>query len=660
MCSTTTTTVPANFVVHLAPFFTEGAAMGPNLLAALRQVSYLSGEAFVVDNTVPESQRPACGHNYVATGHRGYCSPAEETERFGAAREYLAARIASREFLLPNNQLNLKLSPYSDEGVFARVLNILDSVTDSTETEMDTLAQEIYLKAFERRRDELARTSAREKLKITGWDPRPEQLGGEAFRHELERAAASEEVLQQTKMQAALARDTFITQEAPALPLAATVQLLRLARLRFGDDKCLLAGVVFAQVQEVTHASAVCVRFQGVDIPYGRKGLVRAEPGLARCPSKFHASRRAPYDFICRMWREGECQRHLGLIGAAQVPFMCGLPPFFAGDTTAGEDYCLGGSKVQAAFLGNQEHDGGFHLSWYNRRDAASIANSEDLYQTPTLVVLRDLVRRSLGGKSFHLTGVADPVGPLMELCVTTSELKLVQGQKRNGPATGGHAYISWALPPRGMALVVAARNTILPNAPPDASFSPHFSAAILGPRLLPHLKSPQCVEVARLLRQQGCDMEAVWAAFARAHEVLREKTSPADLGWNVYENAAGLMGQHKTSHMLLEVLGFKAVVCSPALGLEDRLPATPYCGPRASADLRAFGNDLSPLKSSVGLAPFNISGTKGEALSHCMTAATYRRLCATEEEQEAAEKAAAKEMKAAGAAAMLLPAGVL
>jgi len=648
--------IPGEFVVHLAPFFTEGAAMGPNLLAALREASYLSSEAFVIDNTVPDSQRPPCGHHYVATGDAPTCSPAEEAEKYGAARQYLAASIASREFLLPDDQLSLQLSPYSDAGVLARILHILGSVADSPEAEQARLGQEVYLKAFERKSKELARLAARAKLDITGWDPRPGQPRAEEFQREVALAIASEKVRQETEAHAVHARDTFTTDEMPKLPLEATVQLLRLARRRFGDHEK-LARVVFAQVQEVTHASAACVRFDGVDVPYGRSGLVRATPDSTRCPSKHHVSRSAPYNLIRRMWREGECQRHLGLVGSAQVPFMCGLPPFFAGDTTAGEDYCLGGSKVQAAFLGDQSHDCGFHVSWYNRRDAISIATSNDCYQTPSLPVLRGLVERSLRGDSFHLEGVG-AVGPLLEVRITTAELKLVQGQKRNGPAVGGHAYISWAQPARGMAVTTAARNTILPGAPPDASFSPHFSAAILGPRLLPHLKSPHCVEVARSLQRQGCNMEAVWTAFANAHELLRAKTSPAELGWDLYEEAAALMGQHKTSHVLLEVLGFKAIVCSPALGLEDHLPTTPYCGPCAPASLRALGNDTTPLKSPGGLATFDISGTAGDALSHCMTAATYRKLCATEEEQAAAESAVEKAMTDVGAAAMLLPMG--
>lgn len=648
--------IPSDFVVHLAPFFTEGAAMGANLLVALRKASYLSSEAFVIDNTVPDSQRPPCGHHYVATGDAPTCSEAEEAEKYGAARQYLAASIASREFLLPDNQLSLQLSPYSDAGVLARILHLLGSLADSPEAEQARLAQEIYLKASERKSKELARLAARAKLGITGWDPRLGQPGGEEFKREVAFAVASEEVLRDAEVHAVLVRDNFSTKEVPKLPLEATVQLLRLARQRFGDNEK-LARVVFAQVQEVTHASAACVRFSGMDIPYGRSGLVRATPDSTRCPSKHHASRSAPYSLIRRMWRVGECQRHLGLVGSALVPFMCGLPPFFAGDTTAGEDYCLGGSKVQVAFLGDQSHDCGFHLSWYNRRDAASIATSSDCYQTPSLPVLRDLVERSLRGDSFHLEG-AGHVGPLLEVRITTSELKLVQGQKRNGPAAGGHAYISWALPALGTAVVTAARNTILPGVLPDASFSPHFSAAILGPRLLPHLKSPHCVEVARSLQQQGCDMEAVWTAFANAHELLRAKTSPAELGWDVYEEAAALMGQHKTSHMLLEVLGFKAIVCSPALGLEDHLPTTPYCGPCAPASLRALRNDTTPLKSPGGLATFDIKGTAGEALSHCMTAATYRKLCATEEEQAAVESAVEKAMTAVGAAAILLPMG--
>merc|ERR1712007_313867 len=104
-------------------------------------------------------------------------------------------------------------------------------------------------------------------------------------------------------------------------------------------------------------------------------------------------------------------------------------------------------------------------------------------------------------------------------------------------------------------------------------------------------------MEVAQRLQSEGCSMDKIWEAFAKAHVDVREALSPPALGWNTYEDAAGLMGMNKTSHVLTEVLGFKTVVASPQLAEEDRLPSTVYCGSNASAELRALEFDLTPLR---------------------------------------------------------------
>merc|ERR1739848_398282 len=112
------------------------------------------------------------------------------------------------------------------------------------------------------------------------------------------------DIKDQAQVHAEEERSSFIKYKVPELPLAETVRLLHLAVGRFGSIDALVR-VLFAQVQEVTHASFVVARFDGQEIPYGRAGMVAAKAGSTCCPSVYHASRLPPFELICRMWESG-------------------------------------------------------------------------------------------------------------------------------------------------------------------------------------------------------------------------------------------------------------------------------------------------------------------------------------------------------------------
>ena len=126
-----------------------------------------------------------------------------------------------------------------------------------------------------------------------------------------------------------------------------------------------------------------------------------------------------------------------------------------------------------------------------------------------------------------------------------------------------------------------------------------------------------------------------VWSVVFEAHDAVRDAYSPAELGWNKYEEAAALMGKNNLTHLLLEALGHKAMVGSERLLAEDRLPPTVYCGPGSSDALRANGMDLSPLQDAAAFDVYNVAGTCRESFSGAMRAETYRAGCQPLQEEQ-------------------------
>lgn len=624
------------YTLHLLPFYTEGCALGRNLEDALDQALLLSLQnPYVIEKEAPNMS--PVGHNYVDV--EGVAPPlmSQEVEvaKFANVRTYLRQCIATDSFMLPDYPLELEHSPYSDAGVLARIVDVLSHIKADELSESLRLEMIKHAEAYQKAKRDKALEVARQKLGIKGFDPWPDQPQGQLFLREKEGAAADVSVLDYAIEQAEVARAAWRANKWD-LPLDDLMLYMELAKQRFGTVET-IARVTFAQLQEITHASAAVVCFQEdgrapIENGYGRHGLVRASPDSARCPSLHHESRMAPFAVLRAMWQRGECQRLLGITGNGQAPFMPGVPPFFAGDITAGESYCRGAPADKGAFLGNQCADGGLHISWYNRRHGFALALSRDRYRTPKRNILVGWVKRALSGETWTLDRLGE-VGPRLKVRVDSRDLVLLQGQKRNSGPSGGHVYVSWKLSSESLVMAKAARATILPDAPPDASFYLHLTIGALGPRTLPHLKSPVCMQaVDAIYHQHGDDapgiMATVWSVFFEAHDAVRAAYSPAQLGWDKYEEAAALMGQKKVSHLLLETLGHKAMVGSKRLVAEDRLPPTVYCGPGSSDTLRAKGMDLSPLQNAAAFDVYKVEETCRESFSAAMCAETYRDLC--------------------------------
>ena len=339
------------------------------------------------------------------------------------------------------------------------------------------------------------------------------------------------------------------------------------------------------------------------------------------------------------MWHTGECQSLLGITGDGQAPFLAGVPPFFAWDITPRESYGRGAPVDKRAFLGNQSADGGLHITYYARRDGKALATSRRQYRTPKRSIIVDWVKRARNNQKWTL-GKFGEVGPRLIMRVNSRHLMLLQGQKRNSGPTAGHVYVTWKLADQDHEMTKTARAILLPEAPPDASFYAHLTIGTLGPKTLPHLKSPIFMEAVNAVYDKHGDdapriMGMVWSVVFEAHDAVRAAYSPAELGWDKYEEAAALMGQKKLSHLLLETLGHKAMVGSEKLVAEDRLPLTVYCGPGSSDALRANGMDLSPLQDAAAFDVYNVAGTCRESFSGAMRAETYRAGCQPLQEKQ-------------------------
>ena len=89
---------------------------------------------------------------------------------------------------------------------------------------------------------------------------------------------------------ASQASSRFLQDEAPGLPLQHAVELVTLARQRFGGVER-LCEAVYAQCQEIVLFALTATEIDGHMCPAGRAGMLR---GTRTEPAWFHASRREP------------------------------------------------------------------------------------------------------------------------------------------------------------------------------------------------------------------------------------------------------------------------------------------------------------------------------------------------------------------------------
>lgn len=396
-------------------------------------------------------------------------------------------------------------------------------------------------------------------------------------------------------------------------------QLLQLAAHRFGSIAT-LAKAIFAQLQEITHVGMSLVNFDGEEICYGRGGATKAAAGSVTTPTYYHKNREIPYKILLEMWEHGKVQKLLGLKGNSLVLNMC--------DTPANE--------------------GGFCLTLFDRGEL-TLSGS---YPVPDEGVVKKLTQQSLLGQPIHLNGMG-ACGPRCCISIKQNELKLVRGQSLHSAQVGGYAYVVWGLGADGIALAAAGRKTIMPDSP--LPHAPLLCAAALGPRFLPHLKSPYCSAVGAALEKTRTpdDMESIWEAFVTAHTGICDMFSPEELGWRTHEEAAHAMCQKTLGASIPDILGTSTVVASPSLVLEDCLPETVYCGPRASKALRNHGWDLGPVTDIEKYSTYGMAN--GRSLLHTMTAETYFRLLPAEAEQEVAVEGFTEKLRAVGAARLLV-----
>ena len=362
--------------------------------------------------------------------------------------------------------------------------------------------------------------------------------------------------------------------------------------------------------------------------------MKEAPADATNCPSLYHASRDPAFALAEEMRASGQLAQ-LGLTGGGWALNRPGMPPFFFGDKTEGHDYSSGGEYAQCMLQGNQAKCGGAHYSIKNRPDAAGLALSGEEYAMPVLSIVRELARQGAAGEPYKLKG-GKTCEAVIRFTLDTSKCKLVQGQQRNDHNVGGDRYVGLAASPELREIIILFLLTIMPEGYLlDASFELHLSCALVCPKGLPHYKSPAMMRVAADMKRKGAPVHKLYAAHARAHKRFRAAWSPAVTNWDVYEEAAGKFPSCKYNHKLVDLLGFKTAVVSPAISTEDVLPSTVYNGAAAPPALRALGNDTSIVRWGAG--SIREYGTiEGEAVSTHITGATYGANCIADDAQAA------------------------
>jgi hypothetical protein len=322
------------------------------------------------------------------------------------------------------------------------------------------------------------------------------------------------------------------------------------------------ADMLVESTLEVTHLSLQIFNIDGEDIG---TGLKTAAAGTKHCPSVYHVSRDRGYKIAQSL----NLKEDLGLNPETVQVMIPGMPPFFFGDKTAGVDYFpLGkdsmskdkGDSGLAGFQGNQNNDAGLHVSIFNRRDAAGLILTAEPYKTPVLALARELVAKA----------------QVYKFLLDQRRVKLVQGQKRNDHLVGGACYIGMETDSQATEHVHTIQRHVMPAGfKVDHSQQLHVSIATIGPKDIAHYKSQWCLE--QMSDKENPQKLAFRQAHFKLYAALREKQDVDDLtDWGKYEAAVvkitspvAYRGIGK-SYLLVDVLGFKTSVVSPAISATD------------------------------------------------------------------------------------------
>lgn len=530
-------------------------------------------------------------------------------------------RVVSPEYLDSAN--NAKYMPFTEAGAKAQIRRELEAVAPTVEEERQRLVQKRKAEVFESLRIARAKELARTELGITGFNPYPDQPGGKEFKAAVERFSDASQVIAKATAEAKLEAEAFATREADS-PYPAAVVDLKARLLRKFENIQGAVDELFEQSREVTIVILAATKFDGVDVAYAAAGLKNADPELTDRPSLYHESREPALAVAHEMLERGEL-RDLGVNGPSVGLNMCSMPPFFFGDVTEGHDYARGGNYSQRMLQGNQRNDGGAHVTFWARGDAAGLALSGEEYEVADLETVREWQRCGESRRLYDLKDGGPGVEPIIRFDFDTARCKLVQGQDRNAHLAGGDRYLGLAVPPEVVNLIHRFQRAMMPTGfRVDPSFGPHVSLASLTLHGLPHYKSVRMQKLASALQSSGHDVSLFYDAHIAAHKLYREAWSPKITNWGVYEDAAFKLTQCKYYHRLVDILGYKTAIVSPALSLEDDLPTTTYNGKAATAELRAKGTDTSILRFGAGgIRDFGVS-LDGQALHTHITGATY------------------------------------
>ncbi len=539
-----------------------------------------------------------------------------------AALLELSTRVVSSAFLDSAN--NAKYMPYTEAGVKKQMLAELDAVAETFEAECLRLANAKRESVYEASCTEAGKAMARATLGIKGYDPYPNQQGGQEFQEAWKRFRENETVQAQASAEAEAAATATLQPNRACLGKQALVGVVQRLRDKFGTTQGAV-DALFAQCLEVTAVLIACTSFDGIEAPYGSAGLVVADAHTTDRPSLHHLSREPALALAREMERGGQL-RSLGVSGVSVGLNMPGMPPFFFGDITEGHDYAQGGNYAQQMSQGNQWNDAGAHVTIITRADSAGLALSNKEYDVPVLARVRELWLQGEAGMSYELQDDGPQVEATINFELNTAMCKLVQGQARNDTLVGGDRYVGLAAQPPLLEIVRRFQLAVMPAGfLLDLSFCPHVSVAVLTLRGLPHYKSVPMQHLAACLQPTGCDMAKFYAAHQEAHRRSRRAWSPAVTNWDVYEDAASKFPGCKYNDRLLDLLGYKTAVVSHEISSSDELPTTTYNGKGASAELRYKGNDTSIVRwGAGGIRDFGL--VQGFAYYTHVTGDTYAR----------------------------------
>lgn len=545
--------------------------------------------------------------------------PGDENSTHSAGYEELAQRVVSPDFL--DSSKNAQYMPFTDAGIKKQMLAVLQGVQETAEEECELLARKTFESSYQKSLTEGAKVLARVECGIVGYDPYPNQPKGQEFKASVEKLKGNPEIIETAKAEADIASKKCFSTQSVSVGPAAIVALAARLKDEYPDAEAVVEAL-YPQVLEVTHVGISMTQIDGIEIQYGRDGMKRAPGDSSDCPTVYHSSRDPAFEIAKEMLGNG-LLGELGLSGPSFGLNRPGIPPFFFGDTTKGQEYCIGGNFGQLMAQGNQEKCGGAHISAFNRRDAAGLALSGEEYHVPHLATVKELARQGADGEHYRLKD-GKSCAPVIKFTLETDKCKLVQGQERNDTLVGGDRYVGLAASRSLVDLVVLFQQSFMPEDwQVDASFMPHMSIAMVCPRGLPHLKSPNMMNTATGLKRAGAPMDKFYEAHQTAHKKFRAAWSPPITNWDVYEKAAGQFPACKYNHRLVDLLGFKTAVVSPSISTQDVLPKTVYNGPAASPELRVCGNDTSIIRWGSGsIRDYGL--VTGEAIATEITGATY------------------------------------